>query len=226
MKIENHDGILVVRDDLIGLGGTKTRVLKALMNDSTNTTFVYASPRQGSAQIALADAASQLGRKAVIFTAKSKHRHIKTIKAEELGATIIEVAPGYLNVVQARAREYCKQTGAYLVPFGGYTEHISVIEQAARELNINPTQVWCAAGSGTLAKQLHKAWPNAQLNAVQVGKELKDIPGTVHVWPHKFDKGCKEPTPFPADSYYEAKAWQVCKEKAKPGAVFWNVAGN
>jgi hypothetical protein len=44
--------------------------------------------------------------------------HPRTVEAAQLGAKIVAVAPGYLSVVQARAREYCNQTGARLMPFG------------------------------------------------------------------------------------------------------------
>ena len=64
---------------------------------------VYASPAEGGAQTALATVASQLGKRATIFVAKRKQPHPRTLMATRLGAQIMQVSPGYLNVVQARA---------------------------------------------------------------------------------------------------------------------------
>ena len=73
---------------------------------------VYASPAEGGAQTALATVASQLGKRATIFVAERAQLHPRTLMAKRLGAQIVQVSPGYLNVVQARAREYSHQTGA------------------------------------------------------------------------------------------------------------------
>src|SRR5258708_2122848 len=79
---------------------------------------VYASPAEGGAQTALATVARRLGKRATIFVARRAEPHPRTVEAAKLGAQIISVAPGYLSVVQARAREYCDRTGARLMPFG------------------------------------------------------------------------------------------------------------
>jgi hypothetical protein len=56
---------------------------------------------------------------------------------------------------QVRARQYCAQTGARLVPFGAdMPEAISAIAAAARATGLKPDEVWCASGSGVLL-QLH-----------------------------------------------------------------------
>jgi hypothetical protein len=40
------------------------------------------------------------------------------MRAARLGAKVVPVRPGYLSVVQARAKDYAKTSGARLVPFG------------------------------------------------------------------------------------------------------------
>lgn len=79
---------------------------------------VYASPAEGGAQVALATVARKLGKRATIFVARRAKPHPRTLQAAKLGAKIVPIAPGYLSVVQARAREYCAQSGARLMPFG------------------------------------------------------------------------------------------------------------
>jgi cysteine synthase len=154
-QLIEHDGILVVRDDLLP-GGTKARFLPVLFEDADEV--VYASAAEGGAQTALATVAAQLGKRATIFVAKRAHPHPRALMAKRLGAKIMQVSPGYLSTVQARAREYSRQIGAKLVPFGvDMPEAIETVAAAARSIGIEPDEVWCASGSGVLARALAKA---------------------------------------------------------------------
>ena len=107
-RVIEHDDVFVVRDDLFP-GGTKARFLPSLFNGVSEV--VYASPAEGGAQTALATVAAQLGKRATIFVAQRAQLHPRTLMAKRLGAQIVQVSPGYLNVVQARAREYCQEHG-------------------------------------------------------------------------------------------------------------------
>lgn len=218
--------LLVVRDDLIP-GGTKQRVVPFLFDGRDE--YVYASPAEGYAQVAVAHACTAAGRKATVFVADRKAPHANTLHADIAGACVKKVRPGYFNVVKARAREYCAATGACLLPFG--LDSPDVIEQLAalaRDTGETPSQVWCVAGSGTLARALAIAWPTADLHAVQIGRELRDgdvPPGTtIHVAPERFAQNARRPPPFPSCANYDAKAWRFLKAKADDGALFWNVA--
>ena len=193
-----HDGVLIVRDDLLA-GGTKARYLPLLFDGADEV--VYASPAEGGAQTALATVASQLGKRATIFVAQRKQLHPRTLMATRLGAPIVQVSPGYLNVVQARAREYCHQTGARLAPFGfDIPGAAQAIAQAALSIGIQPDEVWCAGGSGVLARGLAQAWPNASRHVVQVGRKLSanDVAdATIHEYAKKFGWATKNLPPFP-----------------------------
>src|SRR5690606_6268410 len=182
--VRDHAGLLVVRDDLFA-GGTKARFMPALFDGAAE--LVYASPAEGGAQTALAHCARRLGKKATIFVAARKRQHDRTLEAARLGAKIVPVAPGYLSVVQARAREYCARTGARLVPFGvDMPEAVVAIAEAAKAIGIVPDEVWCAAGSGVLARGLAMAWPTARRHVVQVGHALtpEEVAGaTIHIYP-------------------------------------------
>ena len=150
--------------------------------------------------------------------------------AKRLGAKIMQVSPGYLSTVQARAREYSRQVGARLAPFGVDTpEAIETIPAAARSIDVEPDEVWCASGSGVLARALAKAWPDACRYVVQVGRNLEtnEVAGaTIHVYPLPFGREAKSKPPFPSDPHYDAKAWEQCAARKGPGRVlFWNVAG-
>lgn len=238
-----HAGISVVRDDLFP-GGTKARFLPALFE--RHDEVVYASPAEGGAQTALAQVAKDLGKKATIFVAKRAEPHPRAVMAKALGADVYQVSPGYLTVVQARARAYVNakrgQAWVRLAPFGMDTpEAIDAIAQAALATNLKPHEVWSAGGSGVLARGLAKAWPNADRHVVQVGRELipRDVAGAVvHVSPYKFGTACRVATPFPSDPHYDAKAWSILlanvvdPHRNAAGdyggprtVVFWNVTG-
>lgn len=224
--VRDHDGILVVRDDLHP-GGTKARYLMRLFEGADE--LVYATPAEGGAQTALAHCAKALGKRATLFVAKRKEPHARARMAKALGARVFQVSPGYLAVVQARARAYCAATGATLVPFGAdMPEAIEAIAAAARQTGLEPDEVWCASGSGVLVRGLSKAWPKARMNAVQVGRALapEDVGGArVHAARYQF--GEEGPAaPFPADLHYDAKAWEIAKARRGAGCVvFWNVTG-
>ncbi|WP_425086978.1 hypothetical protein [Stappia sp.] len=223
--LERHCNTMVVRDDLLP-GGTKARIFRALVAASPASEFVYAGPAFGAAQIALAAVCYQQCRQAVLFVPWRAARTRYTIEAARYGARIFEVKPGYLSVLRSRARRYCDEHEAELVPFGGGMQ-IGPIVSAAQSLSVEPSEVWCAAGSGTLAQALRAAWPAAQLNLVQVGRSLPPIAGaTVHKTNQAFADGIAGTAPFPTHPNYEAKAWRLMQKiGASPGSLFWNVHG-
>ncbi len=229
VQVREHEGILVARDDLIG-GGTKARYLAQLFEGHDE--LVYASPAEGGSQTALAWCARELGKRATIFVAKRAEPHPRALLAKSLGAKVLQVSPGYLTVVQARAAAYVEARGAFLVPFGAdMPEAIDAIAEAARAAFVGnpPDEVWCASGSGVLARGLARAFPDARRHVVQVGRELSqaDVAGaTIHAYDRPFGKPARVAPPFPSDPHYDAKAWEICQKERGPGRVLlWNVTG-
>jgi hypothetical protein len=226
-QVIEHDGVFIVRDDLFP-GGTKARYLPLLFDGAEEV--VYASPAEGGAQTALATVAAQIGKRATIFVARRTQPHPRVLMAKRLGAKIMHVSPGYLSTIQARAREYSREVGARLAPFGFDTpEAIEAIAATARSIGIQPDEVWCASGSGVLARGLAQAWPKARRHVVQVGRALSaaEVAGaTIHVCNLPFGRESKNRPPFPCDPHYDAKAWEYCAGRKASGRVlFWNVAG-
>ncbi|MBN9341758.1 MAG: hypothetical protein ABT02_10130 [Comamonadaceae bacterium SCN 68-20] len=222
--IEEHAGVLVVRDDLLP-GGTKMRALLPLMQAQVAAEFVYASPAQGYAQVALAHCARLLGRRATVFTAARKVPHPLTVAAADAGAAVVLVPCGYLSVVQARARAYAAERGAHLVPFGAdAAASLGAIAEAAAATGLEPAEVWSVAGSGVLTRALQRAWPRARFVAVVVGREGCDTGRARRiVHPLPFERAAKVRPPFPSAPGYDAKAWEYIRAEAGPGALFWNV---
>jgi hypothetical protein len=232
--------LVVVRDDLLA-GGTKVRSFADLYRYHSHV--VYASPAQGGAQLALAHAAKCYGATATVFVAKRKDPHPRTLAAKTAGADVWQVPHGYLNVVQARARDYAADHKAYLLPFGGDTVQAHrILRETAESVraallasdDFAVDEVWCAAGSGTLSRALQAAFPGSDHYAVQVGRELTvDAAGkaTVVHHPLPFDQRSDADCPFPSDPHYDRKAWDVCSKtyaarEHKPHILFWNVLGN
>ena len=226
--IKEYDGIKVVRDDLLN-GGTKRRAFTIYVKSKPEIDeFVYASPRQGYAQLSLAYACRDLGKKCTV-TVPQGERYWLTNKAVEVGANIIEVPMGYLTNIQAKAKKYCFDNGAHLIPFGG--DHPVIIEamtQTALSLNVNPTEVWTVMSSGVLSRGLQAAWPNAKVYGVRIGHNTtRREQGRAETFKsdYKFHQECKEPErpPFPSSLTYDSKAWTFIKEHAGKDSLFWNV---
>ena len=222
--ISVHEGIQVVRDDLFA-GGTKARVLPDILEKiEAKSTVVYASPVYGYAQIALAHAAKATGRKAVVFVAKRKVPHNRTMQAIWAGAHVRQIEYGYLKVVQKAAKDFCDAHDATLIPFGiDMPEMREALTALASRLKINPQEVWTVAGSGTLARSLQAAWPDAQFHAVQIGRKPEIENAKIYLAPESFEHPAKIQPPFPSCSNYDAKAWRFIKKYATENALFWNV---
>lgn len=220
--ITEHEGFLVVRDDMLP-GGTKVRALPVLFDGRKE--YVYAGPRYGYAQLALAHAARRAGKRATVFVAASREWHPRTLAAIRAGATAIGVPYGYLNVVKKRARDYCIANGAKLLPFGlDDPAFIAALADVARALPVTPREVWTVAGSGVLTRALQAAWPEAAFNAVQIGGTPRDVGwAELYVAPEKYEEPARCPPPFPSCDNYDAKAWQFISQYGTPGSLLWNV---
>lgn len=224
--VEKYGPFYAVRDDLV-FGGTKERALMQWLPYIKSKTFVYATPAQGFAQIALASTCKRYRKKAVLFTASRKVLHDRTQEAKSLGADIHKVPNGYLVVVQKAARDWAAANNAYLVPFGlDCKEMINNLVAIAKSIDYRPKEVWCAVGSGTLCRALQLAWPKATVHAVLVGKKNPLIGNAIpHIYPFPFARYADDLPPFPSCPEYDAKAWEYMRKFGSKGALFWNVAG-
>jgi hypothetical protein len=224
--VEEHAGVLVVRDDLYP-GGTKARFLPLLTDGAAEA--VYAGPAEGGAAVSLA---TVLGPRATLFYAARAELHPRQAQAQALGARLELVRPGYLSVVRARARAYCAATGALALPWGlDVPEAVDALAAVAGRVRaaVGPVaQVWCAAGSGVLTRGLAAGFPEAAVIAVQVGHALDARQrGRASVLPAglPFGRRCPEAPPFPSDPHYDAKAWALAVRGHRGRALFWNVLG-
>lgn len=213
--IEQHRDALVVRDDLLA-GGSKIRFLPYLIGDAQE--IVYGSPFCGGAAYAIAVYAKRSGCNATLFFAKRKELHWRQKAAFRLGAKIYQVPQGYMSVVQKRARDYAADHAALFLPLGfdvaGATGPFEKVMSGVRD-SVGPIdEVWCATGSGMLARCLGIAFPDAVVNGVIVGLSSKNqaqsFTPNVRLWdcPYDFADNSKTAPPFPSCKNYDAKAWE------------------
>lgn len=236
--IVEHEGIHVVRDDMLEVG-SKARAADFLVRNATQTEIVYgSSPATGYAQMSLPYVASKYGKKAVIFMAERAMNklHPYQQKAIALGADMRWVKMGMLAVTEKRAKDYVAENPAdrLLVPIGiRHDTAIGCLIKVARSLPIEPREIWSVGSSGTLSRSLQLAFPNAAVHVVSVGHTMQpsDIGRAIyHRSPYKFDKPVKteELPPFPSAPTYDAKGYIYMKEwheRHKPNhpVLFWNV---
>ena len=228
--IEEHEGFLVVRDDLL-YGGTKRRALERCFLPGRE--YVFASPAEGHAQLAIALAARTTGARATLFVAKRSHLAPRTALAQEQGARIIEVPAGRLSVTQARARSYAEEKGAELLALGARSdasEHALTAVCGEVEARLRwkerPARVWLAVGSGTLARCAYRAFGTI-ICGVVVGHQPKSssLPtGRWYISEQPFSAAAHEPPPYPSSPNYDAKVWGFARQFGEPGDLIWNVA--
>lgn len=221
--VERVGRFFVVRDDYLS-GGSKMRYMLPLISAVPLHEIVYASPATGYAQIALAEVCRILGKQAVIFVAKRKIPHPRTLRAKAAGAKIYQVPHGYLSNVKSKAKLYAEEKGAHLVPFGvDVPEALEYFSEAAKKINFTPSEVWACSGSGALIRGLQLAWPDANFHAVRIGAEPKIGRARLWVAPEKYEQSARNPPPFPSCDNYDAKVWQFVKLHAVDDALIWNV---
>ena len=230
--IEEHDGVLVVREDLL-LGGSKIRFLPHIVGNAREV--VFGGPFCGGAPYALSVWGKMTGTRITLFYAKRKALHWRQKAAFRNGATIYQVPAGRMSVVQYRARNYAQQAGALFLPLGfdvaNATEpYERVMRQVQKRVRVD--EVWCAVGSGMLARCLARSFPLARVYGVIVGlrsrNQAQDFPGNVTLLDcgYDFAQETAAPVPFPACRNYEAKAWEIMRRRSKGRALFWNVLGD
>jgi len=229
-RIEEIEGFLVVRDDFLE-GGTKTRIIGEYLKKHPNVKeWVYPSPRQGYAQLAISIVCNSLGLKSTIFVPKGKKSWI-TERVEYYGGEVILVPMGYLSHLNKVSTDYTNENqDRKLIPFGCDDEiMVKEIEKVVKSLPIKPPQeIWSSLNSGVLSRGLQRAFPKSKVYGVQTGHiptERERGRAIIIKSKYDFNQPCKksELPPFPSSLHYDAKVWEVMKEKGKKGSLFWNV---
>lgn len=251
-KISSHDRqFYVVRDDLLP-GGSKQRACYPFLYSLAEkgfSTFYYASPFAGFAQVALAYTCNQMGLRCRIYcemdvtqrTEFSKHEF--TLLAEKFGAEIILTRSLSEAEVQC-AKEAQKSSDVVKIPLGfNCHEFKSEFEKALREqwllvkiaVGKTPMRVWLPVGSGTLTSVFDRVLETQILiNCVNVRiltdcdsriQALLEKPRiTMFSTPETFHRKAEIKPVIPSNVHYDAKIWQFLSTHGENGDVWWNVA--
>lgn len=229
--LERRGRFTIVRDDLLE-GGSKTRFLPYLIEGAEEV--VFGGPFCGGAPWALSVLCRDTGKRCTLFYAARRDLHWRQQSAIANGAKLHFVSPGYMTNIQKKARDYAQAAGALFLPLGfdvpaAERPFIAEMERVRRRVG-EPDQVWCATGSGMLARCLAQAFPNSEVHGVCVGlasrHDAQSYPKNVLLrpCPYKFEQMTKAHCPFPSDRNYDRKAWEQCVEHSRGNVLMWNVS--
>ena len=225
--IQTHDGIQVVRDDLIV--GTKARAAHRLFQDVKEDTVVYVQPREGAAGVSLIEAANAANKKVKFFMPASK-------RMSETQALVIERGADYefhriaaMPNLNRMAEQWALQNNAFFIPLGLkhslVTAALVRVGHNLRMNGFNPTTMAVATSTGTLIRALQIAFPDTTFHSVAVARNLQageKGPATFYSDTRPFLTDTKFVCPFPSYQNYDAKAWEYCVNNGIE--AMWNVA--
>jgi hypothetical protein len=229
LEISNIDGFNVVRGDLI-YGGIKFLCLVGLLaKEIEEKEVVYCAHAYGHSGLALGLAGKETGKRVTLFFAGERantYVQEEVDKLENVQSIFLPEVSHQSELVQA-AKDYTSKNDARYLPVGFdeplFTKRLIFLAQS---LDINPHEVWTSAGSGTTARCLRLAWPEAKINIVNLGMmpSLKVDADNVYSVPEEPEQEAELPPPYPSAIYYDAKIWRFIQKHAKPGALVWNIA--
>ena len=221
-----HDGIRVVRDDLII--GTKQRSADLLMSTIKEDTVAYVQPRTGLAGVCILKAAKRYNKKVRLYMPSSKRISHHQACCIEQGADVSFHRIAAMPNLNKIASEDAKKNGYFFIPLGLKHKLVTAgLVKIARTL-VHPTEVYTVISTGVLSRALQIAWPDAKFTAVAVARNMKaGETGRAELIsaPEAFTKSIKEEEmpPFPSIGTYDAKAWRYIPKNTGKNILFWNV---
>lgn len=227
--VKVHDGIRVVRDDLVA--GTKTRAADLLLSKTDADRFVYVQPRTGLAGVSLLHAAKIHNKEVTLFMPSSKRISLHQACCIEQGATPIFERIAAMPNLNKIAKEWSDANGAYFIPLGLRHELATAAIVAAASSVPPPEEVYVAISTGVLTRALQIAWPDAKFTCVAVARNLKAGeagPANVISEPLEFQQAEKPENlpPFPCVETYDGKIWKYIPKNTGRDILFWNVGQN
>lgn len=224
--VMEHDGVRVVRDDLIV--GTKARAGDLLASRCPSETMVYCQPRTGLAGVSLLDCAKAHGKQVVLFMPSSKKMSHTQACCIERGAQVYFHRIAAMPNLNKKAKEYAEKHGYYFIPLGLRHElATAAIVHAASQIP-EPDEVYVAISTGVLNRALQIAWPNAKFHCIAVARNLKSGElgrADVQSEPLAFTSSEKTENlpPFPSIDTYDGKVWKYIPKNTGRNILFWNV---
>lgn len=224
--VVEHEGVRVVRDDLIV--GTKTRAGDLLASKLESDTIVYCQPRTGLAGVSLMDVAKHRDKKVVLFMPAAKRISQHQACCIEQGCTPIFERIAAMPNLNLKAKQWAMENKHAFVPLGLRHELATAGIVHAASMIPEPEEVWVAISTGVLSRALQIAWPNAKFNCVAVARNLKEGElgrASVISDPLEFQTPEKKENqpPFPTVPTYDAKVWKYIPKNTGRNILMWNV---
>ena len=226
LVLTGHDGVTVVRDDLIT--GTKVRGADLLMSKIKQDTVAYVQPRTGLAGVSILEVAKRHNKKVRLYMPSSKKISHHQACCIERGAEVSFHRIAAMPNLNAIAAKESKENGHYFIPLGLKHELVTAgLVKVARSIP-EPDEVYTVVSTAVLSRALQIAWPNAKFTAVAVARNMKGGElgrAKIISAPEPFTKSIKEEEmpPFPSIGTYDAKAWRYIPKNSGKNILFWNV---
>ena len=226
--ITMHDGVRVVRDDM--LVGSKIRGGDLLVSQIKQKTLVYVQPRTGLAGVSLLDVAKRHGKKVKLFMPSSKQISHHQACCIERGADYEFHRIAAMPNLNAIAKKWAdEQDDAFFIPLGLKHELVTAGFIKVASQIPEPEEVWTVISTGVLHRALQIAWPNAKFHCVAVSRNMKSGEighDDIISHPLPFTTAIKEDLPpFPSVNTYDGKAWAFIPKNTGRDILFWNVGG-
>lgn len=221
-----HDGIRVVRDDLIT--GTKVRGADLLMSKIKHDSVSYVQPRTGLAGVCILEVAKRHNKKVHLYMPSSKQISHHQACCIERGANVSFHRIAAMPNLNKIAAEGALENDSYFIPLGLKHKLVTAGLIKVALTRDAPDIVYTVVSTGVLTRALQIAWPNAKFVAVAVARNMKaGESGRAEIIsaPEPFTKSIKEHEmpPFPSIGTYDAKAWRYIPKNTGKNILFWNV---
>ena len=232
--VEEHEGIKVVRDDLIV--GSKARFGDFYVSQIKEDTIVYVQPRVGLAGLSILELAKKYNKKVILFMPASRKVSEHQAITIERGAIPKFRRIAAMPVLNKYAREYAFEKNHHFIPLGLYDRRVvagvvKVADNIKRQYG-SPGKVFCAISTGVLSRGLQIGFEGSEIVSVAVARNLKAGElgrSSVISEPLPFLKPEKKYNlpPFPSVRTYDAKVWKYAldykKKNPDSDVWFWNV---
>ena len=227
--IKMHDGVRVVRDDL--LVGSKIRGGDLLVSQVKQKTLVYVQPRTGLAGVSLLEVAKRHDKKVKLFMPSSKQISHHQACCIERGADYEFHRIAAMPNLNAIAKKWAdEQEDAFFIPLGLKHELVTAGFVKVASQIPEPEEVWTVISTGVLHRALQIAWPNAKFHCVAVSRNMKSGEighDSIISHPLPFTTAIKEDLPpFPSVNTYDSKCWKYIPKNTGRDILFWNVGNN
>ncbi len=224
-----HSGFTVVRGDLYP-GGLKCCALKMLLRDAVvEQEIAYAGCYFGHSAYALGIAALHTGKRVTLFfPSPARESYIFNAVKSLNNVRCIFVEALNQDSLHTKVAEYSSEYGAFCMPVGcDFAPFRDRYTEMMRSVHAGPSEAWIAGGSGVTARCMSAAWPFTHINVVDLNvRKNPDFGESPRIWriSEQLSEVAQLPPPWPAATYYDAKAWQVIRTNACAGALIWGIA--